>query len=71
MGTYTVRFTRFSGSGNVFPALPFTLRGNNLSDPIGPEIEDPTQNPFYVPGSNPPLFNYPGDVISSDPYLFR
>jgi hypothetical protein len=68
VGTYTIRYTLLAG-GSV-PPVAYTLWGNNLSDPIGTGIEDPTQNPFYIPGSDPPLFSYPGGIISSDPYLF-
>jgi hypothetical protein len=70
VGTYTVQYTLVPGSTPLPPSLAYTLRGNNLSDPIGTGLEDPTQNPFYIPGSNPPLFSYPGGIISSDPYLF-
>jgi hypothetical protein len=70
VGAYTVRFTRSTGSGNLFTSLAHTLRGTNLSDPIGPEPEDPTQNPYYIPGTNPPLFSYPGGVTSPNPFYF-
>jgi hypothetical protein len=68
VGAYTVRFTLVPGSSGLLPALIYTLRGTNLSDPIGTGLEDPTQNPYYVPGSNPPLFSYPDGTITTDPY---
>jgi hypothetical protein len=70
VGAYTVRFTLIPGTIFQVPTLAYTLRGNNLSDPIGTGLEDPTQNPYYIPGTDPPLFSYPGGIISSDPYLF-
>jgi hypothetical protein len=68
VGAYTVRFTLVPGSSGLLPALIYTLRGTNLSDPIGTGLEDPTQNPYYIPGSNPPLFSYPDGTITTDPF---
>jgi hypothetical protein len=68
VGAYTVRFTLGPGSSLLLPALAYTLRGSSLSDPIGTGIEDPTQNPYYVSGSDPPLFSYPDGTITTDPY---
>jgi Matrixin len=68
VGAYTVVFTLVPGSSLPLPDQAYTLRGNNLSDPIGTGIDDPTQNPYYVPGSDPPLFSYPGGIFTTDPY---
>jgi hypothetical protein len=70
VGAYTVRFMCVPGASGLLPALAHRLRGNNLSDPIGTGIEDPTQDPFYIPGTNPPIFSYPGNITSPDPYYF-
>lgn len=44
-GTYCVRFALVSASGEPLPSLSFRLRGNTLTDPIGPESTDPAQDP--------------------------
>src|SRR5439155_110318 len=35
-GTYTVRFAAATQNGQPLPALVYTVRGQKLSDPVGP-----------------------------------
>src|SRR5262245_50397176 len=44
-GTYTVQFTGLPGANQTVPTLTYRLRGNVLSDPIGPQPSDPTADP--------------------------
>jgi hypothetical protein len=69
-GRYTVRFTGANSSGGPLAPLNYRVRGKNLSDPIGPALEDPTLLPMYRCPTDPALFQYPGDVISSVPFLW-
>jgi predicted Zn-dependent protease len=48
-GTYTVRFSGGTRDGSPLPATAYTLRGVNLSDPIGPQPTDPTLAPAPPP----------------------
>lgn len=69
-GEYRARFTVESTGGGPPPVLPYRLRGINLTDPIGPAIEDPLLDPMYVCEEDPSQFCYPGDIISVDPFLW-
>ena len=63
-GAYTLRITALGSLGGPPPALGFRLLGEEISDPIGPVINDPTLNPIYnVPGL-PGWFLYPGDFMT-------
>ncbi len=64
-GTYTVRFRKL-GAGPI----SYTLRGDVLTEPIGPVLDDPTLHPqfIYNDATVPVLFIYPGNVISPKPY---
>ncbi len=53
-GTFCVRFAIVSASSNPLPNLRFRLRGNTLTDPIGPESTDPTEDPGSSPNTTAP-----------------
>ncbi len=44
-GRYTVRFTRAAGQGDALTPVSFELKGTTLSDPLGPQLRDTTQQP--------------------------
>jgi hypothetical protein len=44
-GTYLVRFAAGTRTGAPLPALAYDLVGGSLSDPVGPEADDPTADP--------------------------
>jgi hypothetical protein len=44
-GTYTVGFTVAARDGATPPALTYTLKGDVISDPIGPVVIDPAKDP--------------------------
>jgi hypothetical protein len=50
-GVYLVRVQAFTTDGSPLLPLTFTLQALWLSDPIGPQEEDPTQNPQPAPTS--------------------
>jgi hypothetical protein len=52
-GTYTVRFAGGTADGSPLPATSYSLRGLNLSDPIGPQTTDPTLTPAPPPPPDP------------------
>src|SRR5207302_153181 len=49
-GTYSIRFDAVTGSGQAVPVIGYVLRGLGISDPIGPEEDDPTGTPAASPG---------------------
>src|SRR5262249_7430588 len=51
-GVYVVRVQAFTTDGSPLLPLQFTLQALWLSDPIGPQEEDPTQNPQPAPTSS-------------------
>jgi hypothetical protein len=65
-GAYTVQFTAL-GDG---PALAFQLLGDEISDPIGPVVTDPTLQPVYGAPGMPGWFLYPPSTQTTSPYLF-
>src|SRR5262249_34997977 len=68
-GAYRVRFTMEGMDEGSPEPLQYTIRGRNLSDPIGPVIDDPTMRPLYGT-EDPTIFRYPGDIISRNPFLW-
>lgn len=67
-GAYTVTFaTATPPPGRT---LGYRLRGQALSDPVGPGLEDPTLRPMYQAPNDPTLFIYPGPIQSIDPFLW-
>jgi hypothetical protein len=77
-GAYTARFTAIKGRGPA-SALTYSLHGSNLTDPIGPALNDPTLQPLYTqPPMVPPTppspntlyyFSYSGGVVIYVPFL--
>jgi hypothetical protein len=65
-GAYEIRYVNEGLAGS--PPVSFTLRGDVLSDPIGPALVDTTMLPRYYNAENPNTFLYPGDIVSYLPY---
>lgn len=67
-GPYSIRYSIQLPPG----ALPvsFTLRGLQISDPIGPVREDTTLTPRYVDPANPNQFLYPNGVASLEAFFW-
>jgi hypothetical protein len=61
-GTYTVRFVSVACFAGELPTMSYNLRGESLSDPIGPQTTDPTSSP----GSGCPDYTWT-DTGSSSP----
>ena len=71
IGTYTIRVTGLTLDGSVVGPLNYQVLGSAFSDPFVGGGEDPTTNPFAC--DDPALagfYCYPGDVVSSDPFLW-
>lgn len=64
-GTYRVRVTADA------PSVPisYLLQGDNLSDPVGPVLQDPTLTPQFT-NPNGPGFAYPGGTVSSSTFFW-
>jgi hypothetical protein len=54
VGTYLVRYAGGAPNGTALPALAYMLRGETISDPIGPRSSDPTSAPAGQPPPPPP-----------------
>jgi hypothetical protein len=50
-GNYTFTFTAYRSDGQPIPAVHFTLTGERLTDPAGPQPTDSTSNPSQPPPS--------------------
>ena len=57
----------FSFTSNI--AMPFTLRGSRITDPIGPIIDDGTLDPQY-PSDQTDVFLFPDGTLTAIPYLW-
>lgn len=69
-GAYQIRYRVIAPEGLIAPVL-FRIRGNRLSDPIGPVVDDPTLAPEFGDPSKPDLFRYPGPHTTTDPFYWR
>jgi Matrixin len=65
-GEYHVRMTVVAGSGPV----TFSVSGNSITDPIGPQPADSTLAPQYQNLLDPNSFLYPNGTVTTDPFLW-
>jgi hypothetical protein len=65
-GEYHLRMTVVAGSGPV----AFSIRGNVITDPIGPQPADSTLAPQYQNPQDPSTYLYPPGTVSLDPFLW-
>lgn len=68
-GAYRARYEVRSADGSASP-VAFLLKGNRLSDPIGPVVDDPTLQSEYAHPTVPDFFIYPGPYITADPFFW-
>lgn len=68
-GEYRIRYTVAApaGSGEL---ITFQLRGNRITDPVGPVADDVTLQPEYRDPNNSNQFRYPPGVVSLDPFYW-
>ena len=64
-GPYTIQFT---AAGASTSSLAYNLVGDEISDPIGTVLTDPTLKPFYPAPLGPPWFLYPGGSLTTSPF---
>ncbi len=69
-GAYMIRY-RVAAPDGVDPVINFRLRGDRISDPTGPVIDDPTLKPEYGDPTNPGRFRYPGLFLTFDPFYWN
>jgi hypothetical protein len=60
-------FSSFMGGSLM--ALSYHLEGIGLSDPTGPELVDPSEDPFPPCQKGSDDHCYPGDRMSPDPFI--
>ena len=58
------------GTGTLPAAVNYSLRGDTISDPIGPVSINGTLVPQYTDPSIPGVFTYPGGNLMVTPYYF-
>ena len=51
------------------PNVSYTITGVGISDPTGPEVIDPSDDPFAPCHKNNSDFCYPGNRVSPDPFI--
>jgi hypothetical protein len=63
-GAYTLRVVATGGD----VSQTYDLSGQEISDPIGPSVSDPTLTPVYTNPTTPGTYTYPGGVVTTRPY---
>ncbi|MGL4513989.1 MAG: Ig-like domain-containing protein [Lacipirellulaceae bacterium] len=71
IGQYTVVVWGIGMPGVSAGPFGYALRGAAFSDPFVGDGSDPTTNPFTCGSGNPGFYCYPGDIVSSDPFLWE
>jgi hypothetical protein len=69
-GAYTITYTALGAAGAGGRPLAFQLRGESISDPIGPALIDPTLAPDYQDPGVPGWFLYPDADLTNTGYDF-
>lgn len=69
-GPYQIRY-RVLEAGGITTPISFRIRGNRVTDPTGPVIDDPTLEPEYGNPRDPRQFKYPGPYTTTDPFYWR
>jgi hypothetical protein len=69
-GAYTIEFTTQAPCDSLVPPMQYDVRGAELSDPIGPALNDPTLSPMYQSPGDPWVYIYPDGTVSRNPFLF-
>jgi hypothetical protein len=68
-GAYTIQFSVLGLTGGTAAPIAYSLKGESISDPIGPVLEDPTLTPVYTSPTMPGYFVYPGGVVTQNAFL--
>ena len=63
-GAYTLQVVATGGD----PSQTYDLLGQEISDPLGPAIADPTLTPIFTNPTFPGTYTYPGGVFTIKPY---
>lgn len=69
-GEYTVALAGLAIDGSPIDSIDYALSGLALSEPVGPDPQDPTGTPSYNCPDNSGAFCYPGNVTTLDPFLW-
>ena len=51
-------------------SLGFTLKGDVITNPIGPVVKSATMDPQYQSTTTPQIYNYPNGTTTKTPYLW-
>lgn len=69
-GEYTIAISGLTLDGSPIAALDYALSGLALSEPVGPDPQDPTGTPNYNCPDNTGAFCYPGGITTLDPFVW-
>ncbi|MBL8892466.1 MAG: matrixin family metalloprotease [Planctomycetaceae bacterium] len=66
-GSYTILTSLATSTDSLFASIDYVLKGVDVTDPIGPELIDPSKKPFKkIDGTT---YVYPGNRLSPNTYL--
>jgi hypothetical protein len=68
-GAYTIRFSMVGVTDPNAPPISYILNGEEISDPIGPVLQDPTLKPVYGSPTMPGIFTYPNGTTTTSSFL--
>lgn len=68
-GSYQIRVTLSNSTFGRNTWISYSVDGLGISDPTGPELVDPSENPFDRCPNDPTQWCYPNDRHSSDPFI--
>jgi hypothetical protein len=69
-GEYTIALTGLALDRSSIGSIDYALSGFALSEPVGPDPQDPTGMPNYNCPDNSGAYCYPGGVMTLDPFLW-
>ena len=69
-GRYLTRITSATQGGKAIPSMSYKIKGVGVSDPQGPELVDPSEQPFKKCDPRTNEYCYPHNIRTDDPFVF-
>ncbi|MEX2188658.1 MAG: Ig-like domain-containing protein, partial [Pirellulales bacterium] len=69
-GEYNIALLGLTLDGSPISAIDYSLSGLALSEPVGPDPQDPTGTPNYICPDNSGAFCYPDGATTLDPFVW-
>ncbi len=67
-GSYTIQVSLADNTLDPI-SINYALDGTGITDPVGPELLDPSKKPFKKAGPGDPNYVYPGNILSPNTYI--